>query len=543
MNTAAIAKVISGTAIVCALMCSCMKGSGLPGIVPLPGSVVAEKGEFVLSGESDIYIASGAEGMEYAADELKTVLSGICGVAALESDDPGASVVLGLSDELGVSSYILDISPDRIKITGGDPAGVFYAVQTLKQLVPVQAYKGKAGRVSIPAVVINDSPKMMYRGVMLDAARHFFTKDEVKTFLDIMALHKMNVFHWHLTDDQGWRIEIDSYPELVGTGSVRKRTIVGKDPGGEYDETTVYDETPHSGYYTKDDIREIVEYARRRFITVIPEVEFPGHAVAALASYPWLGCTGEQYEVRQTWDIDDRVFCIGKESTFRFFEDVLAEVTDLFPSEYIHIGGDECPSKMWEKCPHCNRRMEQEHLDSYRQLQAYGTFRLEKFLESRGRRIIGWDEILEAGISPSAVVMSWRGTEGGIKAAKSGNYVVMSPTGYSYFDYYQTRNTENEPLAWGGYLPLEKVYSFDPYEGLDADDKKFVLGVQANLWTEYIPDFRQAEYMLLPRLAAMSEVAWSSASGNYPDFRARLADFLELYRSFGYTFSETALRE
>lgn len=378
---------------------------------------------------------------------------------------------------------------------------------------------------------------MAYRGLMLDVARHFFTVDEVKRTLDLLALHKMNVFHWHLTDDQGWRIEIRRYPELTRVGSVRRRTLIGKDPGGEYDETCRYDERPYGGFYTQEEVREVVDYAARRFITVIPEIEFPGHAVAALASYPWLGCTGERYEVRQTWDIDDRVFCVGRDSTFDFIEGVLDEVIGLFPSTYIHIGGDECPTKMWEQCPHCRARMRAEGLTAPRQLQGYATKRVERFLLAHGRRLIGWDEILDGGVSPTAAVMSWRGTEGGIRAARQGNPVVMAPTTHCYLDYYQTDDVANEPLAWGGCLPLSKVYELDPYEGLDSLAQRCVLGVQANLWTEYIPDFAQAQYMLLPRLAAVAEVGWAPRRRNYDDFLRRMEHLRLLYGACGYRYA------
>ncbi len=527
------------------LSLSSCSGVQTPGIVPLPCSVESGKGVFGLSPDVPVYVCPDAEEMRYAADELKGLLVRVMGAGlcpefffcdSLHKDGrPCVSVVL--CDSLAASSYVLDISDGSLTLAGGDAAGVFYAVQTLRQLI--QGCSCVNGSISLPAVTVRDCPAFEYRGVMLDAARHFFTVEDVKTLLDIMAIHKMNVFHWHLTDDQGWRLEIDSWPELVRTGSGRRRTIIGKDPGGEYDDTTQYDETPYSGYYSKADVREIVGYAASKFITVVPEIEFPGHAVAAIASYPWLGCTGEKFEVRQTWDIDDRVFCMGRESTFGFFEDVLGEVAEMFPSEYIHIGGDECPSKMWENCPECRKRMEELGLDSFRQLQGYGTGRIEKCLSRLGRSIIGWDEILEAGVPESAVVMSWRGCETGAEAAGKGNRVIMCPSGYCYFDYYQSEDHEAEPLAWGGLLPIEKVYGFDPCAGLDENEKSLVLGVQANLWTEYIPDFSHAEYMLLPRLAAMSEVAWSGCRGrDYDDFTRRLAALAGIYSSYGFNYRE-----
>lgn len=327
-------------------------------VVPQPAAVECGDGTFRLTGDTPVRMVGGAESdarMEWVADALDEVVEPLFGrklsVGTGDASVPGA-VNIGRADTLPQEAYRLTVADDRIEILAGGPEGAFHAVQTLRQLLPAAAF-GEDGlrAVELPAVRIDDRPALAYRGLMLDVARHFFTVDEVKRTLDLMALHKMNVFHWHLTDDQGWRIEIRKYPELTRVGSVRKRTLIGKDPGGEYDESCRYDETPYGGFYTQEEIREVVDYAARRFITVIPEIEFPGHAVAALASYPWLSCTGEQYEVRQTWDIDDRVFCPGREETFEFIEGVLDEVIGLFPSKYIHIGGDECPTKMWEQCP------------------------------------------------------------------------------------------------------------------------------------------------------------------------------------------------
>lgn len=523
-----------------------------PAVVPLPVSIETGSAPVRITRTCDITVCGDSGEMEYAAQALSGFLEDLFGgkaeitmhIGSMPEKVSGTSFVISADSSVVKSGYRLEASGDRVTICGGDAAGCFYAVQTLRQLVPAEAYSVKGlSSVSVPEVKVMDYPSMEYRGMMLDVARHFFSVSQVKEVLDIMALHKLNVFHWHLTDDQGWRIEIDAYPELVRTGSVRSRTIIGKDPGGEYDETTLYDETPYGGYYTKDQIRDIVRYAAERFITVIPEIEFPGHAVAALASYPWLGCTGEQFEVRQTWDIDDRVFCIGRESTFGFMENVLSETMDLFPSEYIHIGGDECPDKMWRNCIECNRRMKEENLGSYRALQGYGIARIDAFLESHGRHLIGWDEILDAGVTPSSIVMSWRGTAGGIKAAEQGNRVIMCPSEYCYFDYYQSPDTENEPLAWGGLITLEKAYSFDPYEGLDPDAAANVLGVQANLWTEYIPTLEGLEYMMLPRLAALSETAWSMGRKDWPGFSERVTSLESLYAFYGYDFADYAQNE
>jgi len=519
-------------------------------VVPQPAAVECGDGTFRLTGDTPVRMVGGAESdarMEWVADALDEVVEPLFGrklsVGTGDASVPGA-VNIGRADTLPQEAYRLTVADDRIEILAGGPEGAFHAVQTLRQLLPAAAF-GEDGlrAVELPAVRIDDRPALAYRGLMLDVARHFFTVDEVKRTLDLMALHKMNVFHWHLTDDQGWRIEIRKYPELTRVGSVRKRTLIGKDPGGEYDESCRYDETPYGGFYTQEEIREVVDYAARRFITVIPEIEFPGHAVAALASYPWLSCTGEQYEVRQTWDIDDRVFCPGREETFEFIEGVLDEVIGLFPSKYIHIGGDECPTKMWEQCPRCRARMRAEGLTRPRQLQGYATVRVERFLQRHGRELIGWDEVLDGGVSPTAIVMSWRGTEGGIRAARQGNRVIMAPTTHCYFDYYQTDDTAREPLAWGGYLPLGQVYAFDPAEGLSSDKRQFLLGVQANLWTEYIPDFDQAQYMLLPRLGALAEVGWGTATDDYEGFVRRLRRLTGLYDACGYRYARHAFAD
>ena len=505
-------------------------------VIPQPASVGLAEGSFLLSARSPIVV--GMEGAEPVARALDEVGEALFGRPLRRADSPAAgAVVLRRDTALAGEAYALTVSPEGIDIAAGSPAGAFYAVQTLRQLLPPEAFgAGDVRRAEIPCLTIVDEPCMRYRGVMLDAARHFFTVDEVKRLLDILALHKINTFHWHLTADQGWRIEIRKYPRLTEFGSVRTRTLIGRDPGGEYDETCRFDETPYGGFYTQQEIRDVVAYAAERFITVIPEIEFPGHAVSALASYPWLGCTGEQYEVRQTWDIDDRVYCPGKETTFEFIENVLAEVAELFPGPYVHIGGDECPMTYWKGCPHCRARMRSEGLTHWRQLQNYSTARLERFLNARGKQLIGWDEILEGEVTPTATIMSWRGTEGGIRAARQGNYAIMSPGTYCYFDHAQAVG-EGEPLSWGGYLPVDKVYAFDPCAGLTPGERRFILGVQANLWTEYIADFDHLQYMLLPRLSALVETAWSLDRKDWDDYRRRVDRLRRLYDACGYNYA------
>lgn len=538
------------TLAMCGLLCCCgrvIPADGEIAVVPRPERVAKAEGVFCLWPSTPVALLFDDERLSYVTDALDEVLLPVFGKGLdAERAEAPCSGAINIAEDASLAddAYRLSIAPTQVDIVAGSPQGAFYAVQTLRQLIPVAAFDEERVRaVELPAVVIEDKPCLGYRGMMLDVCRHFFTVDEVKEALDLMALHKLDVFHWHLTNDQGWRIEIKKYPKLTEIGSVRTRTLIGRDPGGTYDENCKFDETPHGGYYTQEQIREVVDYAARRFITVIPEIEFPGHAVAALASYPWLGCTGEQYEVRQTWDIDDRVFCIGKETTFEFIENVLEEVVGLFPSEYIHIGGDECPTVMWEQCPLCKARMKAERLKRPRQLQTYATARVEKFLNAHGRRLIGWDEILEGDVTPTATIMSWRGAEGGIKAAKMGNHVIMAPTTNCYLDYYQTRDTAAEPLAIGGYVPVEKTYALDPYDELTPEEQGYILGVQGNLWTEYIATWPHAQYMLLPRLSALAEVGWSLDRKDYDDYLRRVGHLAKVYDAYGYIYAKHIFKE
>lgn len=434
-----------------------------------------------------------------------------------------------------LDSYHIEISTDGITVSGISESGVFYGIQTLRKMIPVIP----ARAVSITCGKVDDAPRFSYRGAMLDVSRHFFPVEFIKRYIDILALHNINRFHWHLTDDQGWRIEIRSRPELTVKGSVRNGTMIGKDWDSD-------DGVRYGGYYTQEQAREIVEYAAERYITVIPEVDMPGHMLAALASYPELGCTGGPYEVWKQWGVSEDVLCVGKEETFDFIEDVLSEIMEIFPSEYIHIGGDECPKVRWESCPVCRRRIAElglrddgEHT-AEQKLQSYAVERVERFVNSKGRKIIGWNEILEGGLAPNAAVMSWTGIEGGIEAAMLKHDVVMTPTSYLYFDYYQSTDIENEPLAIGGYVPVEKVYSFDPVPEIlkGTDYEKYIRGVQANLWTEYISTAEQVEYMLLPRLAALAEVQWSDEGArDYDSFLERLPSLLDIYDLYGYSYA------
>lgn len=454
--------------------------------------------------------------------------------------DTSNSIVLKSNSSIeNPEGYCIEIDNKQIRITGATSAGVFYGIQTLRKSLPAHLSKNQ---VFLPSVVITDAPRFAYRGAHFDVSRHFFTVDEVKTYIDMMALHQMNRLHLHLTDDQGWRLEIKKYPKLTEIGSVREGTVIGRNSGE-------YDNTPHGGYYTQDQAREIVAYAARQFITIIPEVDLPGHMQAALAAYPHLGCTGESYKVWQQWGVSDDVLCAGNDSTLTFLKDVYSEVIDIFPSTYVHIGGDECPKTRWESCPKCQKRIIQLGLKSDAEhtkeeyLQSFVISYIEKFLNEKGRQIIGWDEILEGGLAPNATVMSWRGEKGGIEAAKQGHDVIMTPNTYLYFDYYQTQNTDNEPLAIGGYVPIDKVYSYEPMpKSLTKEQQKHIIGVQANLWTEYIPTFAQAQYMVLPRWAALSEVQWSQPqTKDYSYFLQRLPQLLAIYDSKQYNYAKHVL--
>ena len=501
-------------------------------IVPKPLSITDGEGSFAISSATRISI--GDESLrrpaEIFAEDMSMELGGRMTVSDRKSR---RSISLNLDQAMESEEYRLEVGRNGISVCGGSEKGVFYALQSLKQLIICASPTN--GRAVLQAATIIDKPRFAYRGAMLDVCRHKFTTDEVKRYIDILALHKINTFHWHLTDDQGWRIEIKRYPELTQTGAMRKQTLVGR-----YRTSKDYDGTPYGGYFTQDEIRDVVKYAAERYITVIPEIEMPGHAVAALATYPKLGCTGGPYEVRTTWGISEDVFCAGSEETFEFIENVLTEVLELFPSEYIHIGGDECPKVRWKACPKCQRRISEEGLANEAELQSYFMKRIERWLNGHGRKIIGWDEILQGGITRSATIMSWRGTKGGIAAAALGNRVIMSPNTYCYIDYYQTENPEanREPLANGRRpVTMEKLYSFEPLEGLTEEQGGFIAGVQVNLWTEYIKTFDHAQRMLLPRLAALSEVGWSDRTRDLDDFRRRMRSLRRVYDREGYVYS------
>ncbi|GHU99528.1 hypothetical protein FACS1894159_03710 [Bacteroidia bacterium] len=447
------------------------------------------------------------------------------------------SVNIALDPSLKPEEYIMDVTGRSIDIVGGSAKGTFHALQSLRQmLIPFKGMK----RAAAQSVHVKDAPFFAYRGMMLDVCRHFRTVDEVKEFIDLLSLHKLNVFHWHLTDDQGWRMPVDRYPLLTQVGSQRAETVVG-----HARDSKTYDGKPYGKgfYYTKDQIREVIAYAAARNIEVIPEVEMPGHAMAALAAYPWLGCRGEGYRTATTWGIFDDVFCAGKESTFELLENVLAEVIELFPAKYVHIGGDECPKARWKECPLCQKRIKDNNLADEHQLQSYFIRRIEKFVNSRGKSIIGWEEILEGGVSGTATVMAWKRPQAGIEAAKLGNSVIMAPSKFCYFDYYQSENQAAEPFAIGGFVPVSKVYQVDPYAELNSEERKTIIGLQANLWMEYIPTMDKVEYMVLPRMAALAESGWSYDRRDYSDFLTRMQNLRKLYDACGYNYAKHIFQE
>jgi len=527
-----------------------------PPVIPVPLRLEARTGTFVLGPSTRIVVLEGQPEVQSVAVFLREMLARPTGfevpVEAVSGPDgqalsgPGA-IALRLDDlapRLGDEGYLLETEAEGILIRAARPAGLFYAVQTLRQLLPPAIEKpapeAGAGPWTVPAVSIEDRPRFGWRGGMLDCSRHFFPKEFVKRWIDLLAMHKLNVFHWHLTDDQGWRVEIKAYPRLTEVGAWR---VDREDKHWNAREPQQPGEAATSGgFYTQDDIREIVAYAAARFITVVPEIEMPGHAMGALASYPELSCTGGPFTVKPGgyWPITD-VFCPGNERTFEFLDDVLTEVAALFPGPFIHIGGDEVDKTEWKRCPKCRARMKAEGLKDEGELQSYFVKRVEKMLLAKGKRLIGWDEILEGGLAPQATVMSWRGTEGGIAAAKSGHDVVMSPTSHCYIDYYQGPPA-SEPPGIGGYLPLAKVYEFEPApEVLTDDEARHILGGQVNLWTEYVAEGKHAEYMALPRLAALAEVVWSpKARRDWPDFADRVGAQFSRYDAAGLRAARSA---
>lgn len=503
-------------------------------LIPQPKNIELTKDLFRLNSKTVIQVADtnsfGAKFLQRGIFEITGLKLDITSKSKLENLIKIGYIVdsVGGDSIVGGDGYHLLVFDKTISITGYTDKDIFYGIQTLLQAIS----SDKPNSYSVPGLTISDAPKYTWRGMHLDVCRHFFPKEFIKKYIDYLALYKMNTFHWHLTDDQGWRIEIKKYPKLTEVGAWRNGSMIG-----HYTDQT-FDNIRYGGFYTQEEIKEIVAYAKERHITIVPEIEMPGHALAALASYPEFSCTGGPFEVGKTWGVLEDVFC-PKDETFTFLENVLSEVMTLFPSEYLHIGGDESPKVRWKSCPHCQKRIKEEHLKDEHELQSYFIRRIEKFVNSKGRKIIGWDEILEGGLAPNAAVMSWRGTEGGIAAAKQKHFVVMSPGSHCYFDHYQGE-PKNEPIAFGGYTNVEKVYSFNPIpKELSAEESKYILGAQANLWTEYINTPEHVEYMLFPRIAALSEVVWGTSNPNkYKEFEKRLIQHFEMYDKKGINYSK-----
>jgi hexosaminidase len=522
-------------------------------IIPKPIEVKATKGTSCINAQTIIVAADSIT--KNSADFLTDYLKKYYNLKLkIQKTSPKSNYILLNVKKFIVApktdGYTLTVSTNNISIQGDTYPEVFYGVQSLIQLLPITNSKsaGTNSKLQIPNAIITDQPRFSYRGTHLDVSRHFFPVSFIKQYIDYLALHKLNTFHWHLTDDQGWRIEIKKYPKLTSVGGWRNGTIIGRYPGKGNDSIH------YGGFYTQEEVKDVVQYAATRFITVIPEIEMPGHASAAIAAYPELSCfPGEDTkpakgtawagstkgkQVQQAWGVFEDVFCAGKESTFTMMQNILDEVMPLFPAKYIHIGGDECPKANWKRCPDCQRRIKEQGLKDEHQLQSYFIQRIEKYINSKGKNIIGWDEILEGGLAPNATVMSWRGEQGGIDAAKQNHDVVMTPGGWCYFDHAQSSNEDSVTI--GSYLPIEKVYSYDPVpQQLNAEEAKHILGAQANLWTEYIGNTRKVEYMLFPRIAALSEILWTAKSKkDSAGFERRLETQFKRYDMWKVNYSK-----
>lgn len=521
-------------------------------VVPLPKTVSQPAGAgFLLSESAVVVYPEGNADMErnarFLSDYVNEMTRMRLGTQPMPAKAKAAKVgkgniLLALDGKIqNEEGYTLTVNAKGVVITGKTPAGVFFGIQTLRKSLPVMQEKGQG--VTLPAVSIADEPRFPYRGMHLDCARHFFSLDFVKEYIDLLALHGMNRLHWHISDDQGWRIEIKKYPRLTEIGAWRSGTTISRN-------SDVDDRVRHGGFYTQEECREIVKYAADRYITIIPEIDMPGHMLAALAAYPELGCTGGPYEVSHLWGIFPDVLCPGKEVTFQFVEDVLAELITVFPSDIIHIGGDECPRDRWAECPLCQQRIKDEGLVPQEGqtkedlLQGYFTRRVEKFLHVHGKTLLGWDELLSCGVDQTSTIMSWRGAEPGAKAAKLGHDVIMTPYNAMYFDYYQTGDILYEPFSIGGNVQVKDVYAFEPVAAeLTEEEAKHILGVQANLWTEYITYPQHAEYMVLPRMAALAEVQWLQPDKkDYDAFLVRLKRLKTIYDLHHWTVAQHVFR-
>ena len=514
-------------------------------VVPLPSEINGIKGaDFKLTEHCLINYPTGNRDLERNAIMLSGYVEELTGMhlatrpTLASSDQPGNITLLLDPSIAGDEDYSITVTPRSVLISGKTAAGVFHGIQVLRQSLPTDP----SALINLPAAQVKGSPRFGYRGMHLDCSRHFFGVETVKRYLDIMALHGMNRLHWHLTDDQGWRVEIKKYPRLTEVGGWRDGTVLGHN-------SPVYDNTRYGGWYTQEEIRDIVNYAAQRYITIIPEIDMPGHMQAALAAYPELGCTGGPYKVWGQWGVSDDILCVGKEETLQFVKDVLDEVMQLFPGEYIHIGGDEAPRVRWQECPRCQQRIHEAGIvaagkqSAEARLQGWFTTRVQQYLATHGRRIIGWDELLGCDVDTTATIMSWTGAEPGARGAMLGHDVIMTPNTPMYFDHYQTRSYWNEPTAFGGCATLKMVYDFEPVApDLPAEKRHHILGAQANVWTEYITCEPQIQYQILPRMAALAELQWLQPElKDYQDFKARLPRLVNLYRHYGWTYRSKSL--
>ena len=518
------------------LFCAVMAEASVS-LIPMPQKCVEKKGHFTVNEKTVIALPDPKEETRISIAAWQDLFEKAAGFIPKVTTEKASSNVIRCvwNASLGEEAYKLDVSPRQIRVEAQTAKGLFYAFQTLRQLLPPAiegSVRAEGVEWNIPCVSIEDQPSFSYRGMMLDVSRHFVNKEDVKRYIDLLAFHKMNVFHWHLTDDQGWRLEIKKYPKLTSVGAYRPKTIVGY----MWDRPTEWDTKRYGGFYTQEEVKEVVAYAQKRFVEIIPEIEMPGHAVAALAAYPQYSCTGGPFEVEGRWGVFNDIFCT-KEETFTFLQDILDEVVALFPSSYIHLGGDEAPRIRWKNCVHCQERMKQEHLTKEAQLQTYFINRIESYLNGKGKKIIGWDEILEGGIPQRATVMSWRGEKGGIHAAKEGYDVVMSPNVTVYLNNHQLGANDKIGIK-KRLITLEKVYNYHPVPAeLTKEEAAHVKGVQANLWTEYLTTPEEMDYSLYPRMAALAETAWSDPEKkNYAGFCTRLTDIKRHYDALGLAY-------
>ncbi|MBQ8958244.1 MAG: family 20 glycosylhydrolase [Bacteroidales bacterium] len=511
-------------------------------IIPQPKEVRLEDGKsFMLQPSTIIHYEEGLEReAQFLSEYVNDITSFAMDVQAYQGQPDGIVLKVVPENFDQAEAYEINITPEQITITGADAAGVFYGIQTLRKSLPLSPSGGGGGsKTAVPCATLRDYPNFAYRAMHLDPCRHFMDLDSVKIYIDMLAMHNMNQFHFHISDDQGWRVEIKKHPELTEIGAYRNGTVIGHNGN-------LYDTIRHGGFYTQDELRDLVQYAAERHINIIPEIDLPGHMQAALATYPQLGCTGGPYEVWRRWGVSEEVLCAGNEEAMLFLEEVLNEVMDIFPSPYIHIGGDECPKVRWEQCPKCQDKIKElgikgdERFSKEDYLQSYVMNRMAKVVEARGRRVIGWDEILEGNVSETAIIMSWRGTEGGIEAARKGHDVIMAPSSYLYFDYYQSEDIANEPSCIGGYLPVERVYSFQPLpKELTPEQQKHIIGVQANIWTEYIASSRHVQYMAMPRMDALAELQWNNPEErDFDAFVERCRKMAQLYDLYHYNYAK-----